>query len=341
MSHRSGSDPGRSERSSSTSGILLVDKAPDRTSHDVVARVRWLLGTKKVGHAGTLDPMATGLLVLGVGQGTRLLTHLVGLDKTYTATIRLGVATTTDDREGEALGEIRDARGISDSRIEEALTSLRGDIQQVPSTVSAIKIDGQRAYARVRAGEDVTLAARPVRVTRFEITGRRECGPHVDLDAVVSCSSGTYVRALARDLGEALSVGGHLTALRRTRVGPFDVADALHVPARGEGDDVDLPLRGLGATAAQVLPVVTVDDEAARALADGKRIPRVPAAVLTETMSAEPSARCPERPELLEGALEESLHAARDPQGRLCAILRAEGDDLWRPTLVVPAAERS
>ena len=320
------------------SGILLVDKAPDRTSHDVVARVRWLLGTKKVGHAGTLDPMATGLLVLGIGQGTRLLTHFVGLDKTYTATIRLGAATTTDDREGEALGEIRDARGISEARVEEALTSLRGDIQQVPSTVSAIKIDGRRAYARARAGEDVTLAARPVRVTRFEITGRRESGPHVDLDAVVTCSSGTYVRALARDLGEALSVGGHLTALRRTRVGPFDVADALHVPARGEGDDVDLPLRGLGATAAQVLPVVPVDDEAARALADGKRIPRAPAAARTEAMPEEPSTW---RPELVDDAPEESLHAARDPQGRLCAILRAEGEDLWRPTLVVPAADRS
>ena len=204
-------------------GILLVDKAADRTSHDVVARVRWLLGTKKVGHAGTLDPMATELLVLGVGQGTRLLTYLVGLGKTYQATIRLGRATTTDDREGEPLGEQIDATGLDEAEIERQLETLRGDIAQVPSAVSAIKIDGKRAYARVRAGEDVQLEARPVRVSRFEVTARREDGEHLDLDAVIYCSSGTYVRALARDLGTALEVGGHLTALRRTAVGPFDV----------------------------------------------------------------------------------------------------------------------
>ncbi|MDN6302290.1 MAG: tRNA pseudouridine(55) synthase TruB, partial [Brachybacterium sp.] len=228
-------------------GILLVDKAPERTSHDVVARVRWLLGTKKVGHAGTLDPMATGLLVLGVGQGTRLLTYLVGLDKTYQARIRLGRATTTDDREGEPLGDVVDATGLMDQELEHSLSALRGDIEQVPSTVSAIKIDGKRAYARARAGEDVELAARPVQVSRFAVTGRSAEGPFLDLAAVIDCSSGTYVRALARDLGSAHAVGGHLTALRRTAVGPFSVEDALHVPARGEGDDVDLPLQGLGA----------------------------------------------------------------------------------------------
>lgn len=298
-------------------GVLLVDKAPDRTSHDVVARVRWLLGTKKVGHAGTLDPMATGLLVLGIGQGTRLLTHLVGLDKTYLATIRLGLSTTTDDREGEPLGDPVDATMLDPERIEQVLSTLRGDIHQVPSTVSAIKVNGQRAYARARAGEDVQLAARPIRISRFEVTARRTDGPYLDLDAVVTCSSGTYVRALARDLGAALGVGGHLTALRRTRVGPFDVEGAVHVPARGEGDDVELPLQGLGETAAQVLPVITVDEQGAAALAQGKRIPR------------------PADPEAAAGQL-----AALDVQGRLCAVLETRGEEL-QPILVVPPEARS
>src|SRR5690606_14115750 len=160
-------------------------------------------------------------LVLGIGQGTRLLTHLVGLPKTYTATVRLGLATTTDDREGEPLGEPTDATGISLEQIEQSLAPLRGPIQQVPSTVSAIKVDGRRAYARARAGEEVQLAARPVTISRFEVLAARTDGPFHDLDVVVACSSGTYVRALARDLGAALGVGGHLTALRRQDIGPF------------------------------------------------------------------------------------------------------------------------
>lgn len=300
-------------------GILLVDKAPDRTSHDVVARVRWLLGTKKVGHAGTLDPMATGLLVLGIGQGTRLLTHLVGLPKTYTATIRLGQGTTTDDREGEPAGERRDATGLGDDQIDAALEALRGDIQQVPSTVSAIKVDGKRAYARARAGEDVELAARPIRIDRFEVLARREEDGFCDLDVVVECSSGTYIRALARDLGTALGVGGHLTALRRTAVGPFAVEDGVHVPARGDGDDVELPLRGLGETAAQVLPALEVGDEQAEALGHGRRIP------CDET--GEPTgAAAP--------SLREQGVAARDEEGRLVAIVRSEKGS-WGPSLVI------
>lgn len=315
-------------------GILLVDKAPDRTSHDVVARVRWLLGTKKVGHAGTLDPMATGLLVLGIGQGTRLLTHLVGLDKTYTATLRLGRATTTDDREGEPLGEVRDASALSLADLDAPLASLRGAIQQVPSTVSAIKVDGKRAYARARAGEDVELAARPVRVPRFEVIGHRVDGPYLDIDAIVTCSSGTYVRALARDLGAALGVGGHLTALRRTEVGPFGVDRGVQVPARGEGDDVDLPLAGLGDVASQVLPTVQVDDLSAADLADGKRItrgaPPHPARGVSGAAAAGGS-----------DAVEdpEQVVAALDGSGHLCAVMRAE-NDRWRPVLVIPVGAR-
>jgi len=309
-------------------GILLVDKAPERTSHDVVARVRWLLGTKKVGHAGTLDPMATGLLVLGVGQGTRLLTYLVGLDKTYEATIRLGRATTTDDREGEELGEVVDATALSEAEIEESLGALRGDIEQVPSTVSAIKIDGKRAYARARAGEDVQLAARPVRISRFEVTGRATDGPHLDLDAVIDCSSGTYVRALARDLGAARGVGGHLTALRRTAVGPFSVQDALHVPARGEGDDVELPLHGLGEIASRVLATLRVDAEQVEALGSGRRI-RSTAEVAPTPGPLPRAAQAGEEPPV----------AALDAAGRLIAIL-ARDRDSWRPALVVPPPAR-
>jgi tRNA pseudouridine55 synthase len=303
-------------------GILLVDKAPDRTSHDVVARVRWLLGTRKVGHAGTLDPMATGLLVLGIGQGTRLLTHLVGLDKTYTATIRLGRATTTDDREGEPLGEVVRASGLEDARIEGALESLRGEIQQVPSSVSAIKIDGRRAYARARDGEDVQLDPRPVTISELRVLARRAEDPYTDLDVRVTCSSGTYVRALARDLGELLGVGGHLTALRRTRVGPFEVADAHQVPARGEGDDVDLPLRGLGETAARVLEAVRVDADSAAALTQGRRIP---SAGTSRDAAADAS----------DGA----LRAVRDERGALVAVAEEAGGRL-RPVLVIPPEAR-
>ncbi|MGP9746422.1 tRNA pseudouridine(55) synthase TruB [Brachybacterium sp. AOP29-B2-41] len=310
-------------------GILVVDKAPERTSHDVVARVRWLLGTKKVGHAGTLDPMATGLLVLGVGQGTRLLTYLVGLGKTYEATLRLGRATTTDDREGEPLGEQREASTLPQPLIEQHLDALRGDIEQVPSTVSAIKIDGKRAYARARAGEDVQLAARPVRVSRFELTARRQDGVHLDLDAVIDCSSGTYVRALARDLGSALDVGGHLTALRRTAVGPFTVADAVQVPARGEGDDVELPLRGLGEIASLVLGTLRVDAEQSAALGTGQRI----------TAAARPTPPRWQQPGAAAPAEEERPVAALDGSGHLVAILERE-QERWRPILVVPEDAR-
>jgi tRNA pseudouridine55 synthase len=203
------------------SGLVIVDKSAGMTSHDVVARLRRILRTRKIGHAGTLDPMATGVLVCGVERGTKLLGHLALDTKAYTATIRLGAATTTDDSEGEVL-TTADASGVTDEAIAAGTAALTGAIEQVPSSVSAVKIDGKRAYARVRAGEQVVIPARPVTVSAFDLLARRG----TDLDVAVECSSGTYVRALARDLGAALGVGGHLTALRRTRVGPFTLEHA-------------------------------------------------------------------------------------------------------------------
>jgi tRNA pseudouridine55 synthase len=226
----------------STSGIIVVDKPAGFTSHDVVARMRRIARTRKVGHAGTLDPMATGVLVVGVEKATRLLHHLVLADKAYTATIRLGQATTTDDAEGEVIGGAS-AAALDEAAVRAAIQPLTGEIMQVPSAVSAIKVDGQRAYARVRSGEAVELAARPVTVQRFDAVGFRPDPPLLDVDVEVECSSGTYVRALARDLGAALGVGGHLTALRRTRVGPFTLEQARPLDVLAEMDDpVTLPL---------------------------------------------------------------------------------------------------
>jgi len=250
------------------SGILLVDKPQGITSHDVVSRTRKFIGTRKVGHAGTLDPMATGLLVLGVNNATRLLTFVVGLDKQYTATIRLGAVTNTDDAEGE-LGQREDAAtlaAITDAQVTAAVSHLTGDISQRPSSVSAIKVDGKRAYTLAREGAEVVLAARPVTVSRFDVLETRR-GDWLDLDVVVDCSSGTYIRALARDLGEALGVGGHLTALRRTRIGPFGVEDAVPI-------DESLPerMRPPAGVARELFASVDLDAQQAADLGNGKRI---------------------------------------------------------------------
>lgn len=211
------------------SGIALIDKQQGFTSHDVVAKLRKLLGTKKIGHAGTLDPMATGLLLMGVGAGTKLMQFLSGLDKTYLATIRLGASSSTDDAQGE-LGELRDASQVSREQLEPEILKLTGNIEQVPSSVSAIKVDGKRAYDLVRAGEEVVLKSRRVTVSRFEIVGEPlVVEKYLDINVEVDCSSGTYIRALARDLGDALGVGGHLTALRRTRIGSFEVSNAREI----------------------------------------------------------------------------------------------------------------
>jgi tRNA pseudouridine55 synthase len=249
-------------------GLVVVDKPPGWTSHDVVGRVRRLAGTKKVGHAGTLDPMATGVLVLGVGRATRLLGHLQVADKEYLATIRLGQATVTDDAEGDVV-TTTSAGHLDDSEIVAAMTPLTGPIEQVPSSVSAIKVDGQRSYARVRAGEDVELPARPVTVETFELAEVRRHDDIVDADVRVVCSSGTYVRALARDLGAALGVGGHLTMLRRTRVGAFELASARTL------DDLesDFVMTDLDAAARSSFPVLDLDDQRATDVRFGRALP--------------------------------------------------------------------
>lgn len=258
-------------------GLVIVDKPAGITSHGVVARIRRLAGTRRVGHAGTLDPMATGVLVIGVEKATRLLGHLALGTKTYEATIRLGQTTVTDDAEGE-ITATASAAGVAAEAVDAGIARLTGDILQVPSKVSAIKIDGRRAYARVREGEEVELAARPVTVSSFTVRERRparaEDGTELlDLDVVVDCSSGTYIRALARDLGAGLGVGGHLTALRRTRVGPYglDLAqglDELEKLAEGFPEAV-LPL---GDAAAAAFPRWDIDGDHARRLVNGVRV---------------------------------------------------------------------
>lgn len=248
-------------------GILVIDKPAGLTSHQVVGRVRRVFGTRKVGHAGTLDPMATGVLIVGIGRATRLLGHLSLHDKAYSATIRLGAATTTDDAEGEVVSSA-DASGLDLGRIEGGLVPLRGDILQRPSSVSAIKINGRRAHAMVRAGESVEIPARPVTVSRLDVVAHRVEGPFTDLDVEVECSSGTYVRALARDLGESLGVGGHLTALRRTRIGGYRLEDAVELEELTDST----PLMTMARAAELSFPVVVVDDREAENVRHGRRL---------------------------------------------------------------------
>ena len=247
------------------SGLVLLDKPAGITSHDLVARTRKAMGTRKVGHAGTLDPMATGLMILGVNQGTKLMQFVSGLDKTYLATIKLGSATTTDDAEGEVVSTA-DASGITQEQIDREVAKLRGEIEQVPSSVSAISIGGKRAHQLVREGVEVEIPARKVTIMRFEQIGElQHSAGSVSFDVVVDCSSGTYIRALARDIGAALGVGGHLTALRRTRVGAFDVASAFQDPA-------EATLIDLAQAAASLVGAVEVSRQEAVDLGHGKRI---------------------------------------------------------------------
>lgn len=254
-----------------TPGLLLVDKPAGWTSHDVVARARRLLGTRKVGHAGTLDPMATGLLVLGVGKATRLLTYVTGHGKCYEATIRLGQSTITDDAEGDVVASA-DASGVTDEDISAVIASLTGHIMQRPSSVSAIKVAGERSYARVRSGEEVELPARPVTVSRFDVLATRRVEGLVDLDVVVDVSSGTYVRALARDLGARVGVGGHLTALRRTSIGRLTIGEAVDLESLAQ-HEAQVPLIALDAAAVAALPTMHLTPEEALALSLGKSLP--------------------------------------------------------------------
>jgi tRNA pseudouridine55 synthase len=291
-----------------TSGLVVVDKPSGWTSHDVVARLRRLAGTRRVGHAGTLDPMATGVLVLGVGAATRLLHHLVLTDKAYTATIRLGQRTVTDDAEGELVAAVSAAE-VDELAVRAAMAKLTGEIEQVPSAVSAIKVDGQRAYKRVRAGEHVELAARPVTVHRFAaVDFARPSAELLDVQVEVECSSGTYVRALARDLGAALGVGGHLTVLRRTRVGPFMLEQARTPDELAAlPDPVTLPLVDAVRVA---FPVRQVDEDETRELSFGR------------TLDAHGI---------------DGVYGAIGPDGSALALLR-ESDGRARPVLVFAPA---
>ena len=292
----------QSHPDSAPNGILLVDKPDGVTSHDVVARARRALDTRKIGHAGTLDPMATGLLILGVGPATRLLTFIVGLDKTYEATIRLGASTDSDDADGTEIARADAAvlAAVTPDAVSAGIAALTGRIQQVPSTVSAIKVGGKRAYDLARAGEQVELEAREVTVSRFAVTRMRTVAEGIDLDVVVDCSSGTYIRALARDLGADLGVGGHLTALRRTRIGPFDVAAAVDIAP-------DAALAPPAEVAAAVLGALPVTAEEARDLRHGKRL--VGAAARLEGLAS-------------------ATPAAIEPGGRLVGIVERRGGDL-------------
>ncbi|WP_342319927.1 tRNA pseudouridine(55) synthase TruB [Corynebacterium mayonis] len=281
----------------STSGIVLVDKPAGMTSHDVVARLRRFFGTRKVGHAGTLDPLATGLLVAGIERGTKLLAHLVAQDKVYSTTIRLGAATATDDAEGEVTS-LTDASGVSDEDMRRAIAKLRGEIMQVPSKVSAIKINGKRAHELAREGVDVDIPARPVTIHSFDVLDVRRNGNFVDIDARVHCSSGTYIRSLARDLGADLGVGGHLTALRREKVGVFTLDCAHPLSHLETHPTLSLTLDEALQSAWPVVNVTAVEYEA---LSMGKWL----------------------APRGLQG-----VHAAIGPDGRAVALVKEQGQRL-------------
>jgi len=275
----------------------VVDKPAGMTSHDVVARLRRIFGTRRVGHAGTLDPMATGVLVAGVERGTKFLAHLVATTKSYDATIRLGAATTTDDAEGEVVSS-GDATSIRAEQVLAGMAELTGDIMQRPASVSAIKIGGRRAHELVRSGEDVEIPARPVTITRFDARAFRRDGPFLDVDVRVDCSSGTYIRSLARDLGDALGVGGHLTALRRTSVGPFQLDDALTLDTLTTSPQLSLTL---DQALTRSYPVLELTADEAAALAMGKWL----------------------EPRGLDG-----VHAAVAPDGKAIALVREKGTRL-------------
>jgi tRNA pseudouridine55 synthase len=298
------------------SGLVIVDKSGGMTSHDVVARIRRLAGTRRVGHAGTLDPMATGVLVIGVEKATRLLGYLTLTEKEYDGTIRLGQSTVTDDAEGEVLppaeGLDADAAAVSEAELRSALGAFLGQINQVPPRISAVKVDGERAYRLTRSGAAPELAARPVTITRLDLLAIRVAGPRLlDMDVSVTCSSGTYIRAIARDLGAALGTGGHLTALRRTRVGPYGIARARTLDQLAENYE----FTPLAEAAAAAFGCVHLNAEEARLVSHGGRLPA--AAGESEVASPAPV-------------------AAFDPDGNLTALLVREGDEMRPLAVFVP-----
>jgi tRNA pseudouridine55 synthase len=286
-------------------GLVIVDKPSGMTSHDVVGKCRRIFGTRRVGHAGTLDPMATGVLVVGIERATKILGLLTGSSKSYAATIRLGQTTSTEDAEGQLLQEIS-AGHLTDETIATAIAGLRGDIMQVPSAVSAVKIGGQRAYRLAREGQVVELAARRVRIDRFEMLALRR-GRFIDLDVVVDCSSGTYIRALARDLGDALAVGGHLTALRRTRVGRFGLDQARSLDELAERPGLGLTL---DEACLQLFPRRELTAEEADAAANGRAL--TPAGI-------------------------DGVYAAHDANARVIALLRDDGPRTKSVVVIRPA----
>jgi tRNA pseudouridine55 synthase len=288
-----------------SAGLVIVDKPAGLTSHDVVGRCRRIFGTRRVGHAGTLDPMATGVLVIGIERATKILGLLTGASKSYAATIRLGQATSTEDAEGELLQEVS-TEHLAEATIATAIAGLRGDIMQVPSTVSAVKIGGQRAYRLAREGHTVELAARPVRIDRFEMLALRR-GHFIDLDVAVDCSSGTYIRALARDLGDALAVGGHLTALRRTRVGRFGLDQARSLDVLSERPELSFTL---DEACLQMFPRRDLTAAEAEAAANGRAL--TPAGI-------------------------EGVYAAQDADGRVIALLRDDGPKTKSVVVIQPA----
>jgi len=311
------------------SGLVIVDKPGGMTSHDVVARVRRLAHTRRVGHAGTLDPMATGVLVIGIEKATRLLGHLMLTEKTYAATIRLGRSTTTDDAEGEPVGTVRPATDVTRAALDAAIARLTGDILQVPSSVSAIKVNGQRAYKLTRAGEAPELAARPVTVYEFRVTALRRDGDFLAVDSVVRCSSGTYIRALARDLGAALGTGGHLTALRRTAVGPYTLAQAHTL------EELENHLTPASPPASQSVPGPTVPVLIPLAEAAAAAFPRVDL-TFDEALRLAQGARLPLKPEHPDVPL-----GAFDPDGTLVALVTAEGGQLRSLAVFIDAGAKT
>ncbi len=302
------------------SGLVIVDKPAGMTSHDVVARMRRLAGTRRVGHAGTLDPMATGVLVVGVEKATRLLGHLTLAEKEYSATIRLGQSTVTDDAEGEALPAPhppgRPAGALSDEDLRAALARFTGEIMQVPPRISAVKVGGERAYRLTRSGAAPKLAPRPVTIRRLDLLAVRRAGGLADIDVEVTCSSGAYIRAIARDLGAALGTGGHLTALRRTRVGPYGIGMARTLGRLATAFEM-IPL---AQAAAAAFPVIRLDTEQARLASHGVRLPGGPG---TGGERAGPDAARPRAGPV----------AAFAPDGTLIALL-AERDGGMHPLAV-------